>query len=173
MIKIGTSGYSFPDWKGPVYPATLANDEMLPFYEKMLKFTAVEINFTYYRIPSARTMETMAKRTGDNFEFTVKFSKEMTHDIFDKDWHIKDNPDAFKQFMTGIQPLVESKKLGCLLAQYPFSFIKKPETIDYLLQCKERVGAIPLVAEFRHKSWVTPNTFASLKKHDIGFCIVD
>jgi uncharacterized protein YecE (DUF72 family) len=173
MIRVGTSGYSFPHWKGPVYPARLANDEMLPYYEKELGFPAVEINFTYYRIPTARTMQTMADRTGPAFEFTVKFSKEMTHEIFNDDWSIRDNPDAFKQFMEGVQPLVAAGRLACLLAQFPYAFIKKTETVDYLLRCKERAGAVPLVAEFRHKSWATPLTFASLRRHDIGWCVVD
>jgi uncharacterized protein YecE (DUF72 family) len=173
MIRVGTSGYSFPDWKGPVYPQGLANDEMLPFYEKELGFPAVEINYTYYRLPSAKTMQAMVDRTSPGFEFTVKFSKEMTHDIFNDDWSIKDNPDAFQQFMEGVQPLIAAERLACLLAQFPYAFIKKPATIEHLLRCKERVGAIPLVAEFRHHSWATPVTYESLRRHNIGWCVVD
>ena len=173
MIKLGTSGYSFKDWVGPIYPSGTKNEGMLPYYEKELGFKTVEINFTYYRIPSARIMESMVNRTGDDFTFTIKLSKEMTHEIFDEKWNIVDNPEAFKQYLEGVRPMVQSGKLGCLLAQYPFSFIKKPQTIEYLLKCKERMGDIPLVAEFRHKSWVTPNTIESLRRHDIGFCIVD
>jgi hypothetical protein len=61
MIKIGTSGFSFPDWKGTVYPPGLPEREMLPFYEKDLGFHALEVNFTYYTLPSQKSFEAMSK----------------------------------------------------------------------------------------------------------------
>jgi len=83
MIKIGTSGFSFPDWKGTVYPARLSNKEMLSYYAYTLQFDTVEINFTYYALPSSGHMEIMSDKVPEDFEFVVKGYKGMTHDPFD------------------------------------------------------------------------------------------
>ena len=146
---------------------------MLSYYVQHLGFRTVEINYTYYRIPSAKTMESMVRRSDEHFDFTVKCSREMTHDIIRHDQTLADNPGAFTQFLEGVRPLVEAGRLGCLLAQFPYSFPKTRPNIEYLLRCRERVGDIPFVVEFRHKSWVSPQTFPSLRRHDIGFCVVD
>ena len=78
MIYIGTSGYSYEDWKGPVYPEDIKDNEMLAFYSQL--FNTTEINYTYYRMPAARTLAAMASKVPDNFVFTVKASKELTHE---------------------------------------------------------------------------------------------
>src|SRR4030042_6094948 len=81
MIKVGTSGFSFPDWKGMVYPEGLREGEMLPFYEKELGFNALEVNFTYYTLPSQKSFAAMSKKTGKEFEFVVKRSEEHTSEL--------------------------------------------------------------------------------------------
>ncbi|HHT9155648.1 MAG TPA: DUF72 domain-containing protein, partial [Candidatus Tripitaka sp. YC43] len=84
MIKLGTSGFSFDDWKGPIYPPKLKKQDMLSYYEKELGFKCLEINSTYYTLPSPKSMEGLAKKTSEDFEFTVKAFKGMTHEIWDK-----------------------------------------------------------------------------------------
>ena len=77
MIKVGTSGFSFPDWKGTIYPAGLGDREMLPFYEKNLGFNVLEVNFTYYSLPSPKSFAAMSQKTSKEFEFVVKAFKGM------------------------------------------------------------------------------------------------
>jgi len=173
MLKIGTSGYSFQDWKGTVYPHDLSNRDMLTYYAYELKFNAVEINFTYYRQPNAYTLKAMVGKVPKDFEFTIKAYREMTHEIFDEYRHIRENADVFKVYVEGITPLVEKKRLGCVLFQFPVMFYPTRQNIDYILTCKERMGDIALVIEFRNKAWITDKTFEFLKENDLGYCCVD
>ena len=99
MIHIGTSGYSFKDWKGEFYPVDIKNSEMLDFYAR--HFKVVEINSTYYAIPKPATFERMAEKTPPDFGFTVKAHGGMTHDR-------KDNKSVFDQFEEAIQPLIQA-----------------------------------------------------------------
>lgn len=173
MLKVGTSGYSFPDWKGTVYPLDIANRDMLTYYAYELKFNTVEINYTYYRQPSARTLAAITRKVPPDFDFTIKAYKEMTHEIFDENWHIKDNAEAFEIYREGITPLVEEKRLGCVLFQFPTSFYPKGENRDYILTCKERLPHVPLVIEFRNKAWIKDWTFEFLEENKLGYCCVD
>ncbi len=163
MIYIGTSGYSYDDWVGPVYPPGLPKSEWLSFYAH--EFGACEINYTYYRLPSARTLAAMSKKTPPGFIFTVKASQELTHGR-------EDPAEAFVAFRAGVQPLVEEGKLGCILAQFPFSFHATPENRDYLRAFRERL-ALPTVIEFRNRAWLSDETFALLRALGLGFCCVD
>lgn len=83
IIKIGTSAFQFEDWKVSVYPPDITEPAMLSYYEKHLGFDTVEINFTYYRLPSPKAMDGLAKKTSDGFEFSVRSYKEMTHEIWE------------------------------------------------------------------------------------------
>jgi len=173
MLKIGTSGYSFADWKGPVYPLDISNRDMLTYYAYELKFNTVEINYAYYRQPSARTLGAMLSKVPQDFDFTIKAYKEMTHEIFDEQWHIRDNSQAFQIYREGITPLMEGGRLGCVLFQFPTSFYPKNENKDYIISCKERLVDVPLVIEFRNKAWIKDETFEFLEENDLGYCCVD
>ena len=174
MIKIGTSGFSFPDWKGPVYPAGIRERDMLPFYEKELGFNVLEVNFTYYTLPSQKTMAGMAQKTSEGFEFVVKSFKGMTHDIWDKKTGRRiDHRETFMKFKHGLVPLIEERKLTCVLAQFPYGFFPGRENSSYLEEFKEEMGDISLVLEFRNRAWFREETFQFLEKKGMGFCIVD
>ncbi len=173
MLRVGTSGYSFADWKGRAYPSNISNRDMLTYYAHELKFNTVEVNYTYYRQPSARTLGAMLTKVPEDFDFTIKAYREMTHEILDEKWHIKDHPEAFQIYREGITPLVETGRLGCVLFQFPTAFFLKPENRDYILTCKERLPDIPLVIEFRHKAWIKEQTFQFLKDNELGYCCVD
>jgi uncharacterized protein YecE (DUF72 family) len=71
-ILIGTSSFSFDDWVGTIYPAGIRKQEMLPYYEKMFGLKALEANFTYYSMPSGKTMELFVKRTSQDFACVVR-----------------------------------------------------------------------------------------------------
>ncbi len=172
-VYLGTSGFSFDDWTGPVYPKALSRARRLAYYEQELGFNALEVNYTYYAMPAWKTMEGLAAKTSHAFRFTVKTHRSMTHDILQADYSIQDNPGAFEQFRQGLQPLAESGKLGCVLAQFPYSFINKPENRAYLLKAIERFKNLSLVVEFRHRSWVVPEILDVLRKQGVGMCVVD
>jgi uncharacterized protein YecE (DUF72 family) len=175
MIRIGTSGYSFFDWKGPVYPSSLRNSDFLSYYEQDLGFDIVEVNFTYYRLPNARTTAAMSKKVSDSFSFVVRSHKEMTHEIWSdsKRTQLVDNSQVFAQFVEGLKPMTDPGKLICLLLQFPVFFYPRSENETYILKCRDSLEGIPVVVEFRNKAWITDRTFEFLRENGLGFCIVD
>lgn len=176
-IRIGTSGFSFPDWYGTVYPENLKKQEELIYYNKNLGFDCVEINSTYYTIISEKASKAMSMKTDINFEFIVKCYKGITHDPFD--YRIEKKPDEnvlndyFERFVSSITPFMDEKKLGCVLLQFPIFFYPGTQANDYLLKCKEKLKSFNLVIEFRNSAWVKKETFDFLKKNNLGFCVVD
>jgi len=164
VIHVGTSGFSYKDWVGPYYPADLPKRQWLSFYAR--EFHACEINFTYYRIPDARTLAAMADKTPGGFLFTVKASRELTHER-------EGNAEAFVRFAQALTPLLERGKFGCVLAQFPYSFRPSPENRDYLRAFRGLIVDLPVVIEFRNAHWLTPETTALLEEGGLGFCCVD
>jgi uncharacterized protein YecE (DUF72 family) len=174
MIKIGTSGFSFPDWKGTIYPHGLSERDMLSFYERELGFGALEVNFTYYTLPSQKSFSAMSKKTSKGFEFVVKSFKGMTHEIRDRETGVMvDNQETFKKFKYSLLPLIEDGKLACVLAQFPYGFFSNRGNLEYLERFKEEMREIPLVFEFRNQIWLREGTFQFLEERNIGYCIVD
>lgn len=163
-IRVGTSGFSYDDWRGFFYPERIQKGEMLRYYAE--RFSTVEVNASFYAIPSPSMFARMSDKTPDAFEFVVKANKGLTHsaDV---------PPDTFKQFVSAVQPLVESGKLGCVLAQYPWSFKKEHGNVDRLRQLREEFGELPVVVEFRNVGWIGEDTFELLKGYQLGFCCVD
>jgi uncharacterized protein YecE (DUF72 family) len=80
-IKIGTSGFSFQDWQGTVYPKHIKKEEWINYYEGELGFNALEVNYTYYTLPSFRSLKGMERKTSPAFQFVIKAFRGMTHDI--------------------------------------------------------------------------------------------
>ena len=146
---MGTSGWSYPpstgpgSWTGVFYP--LAKTDELKFYSRY--FNTVEINSTFYRPCNPKTAESWAKRTPDDFEFTVKVWQQFTHKK--GEWAKED----IEEFKSGILPLIEAHKLGCLLFQFPASFKHTPETMDRLKALLESFEGHPKAVELRHRSW--------------------
>ncbi len=164
MIYIGTSGFQYDDWVGPYYPEGLDKKDWLSFYAN--EFHTLEINFTYYRMPTARGLLGMAKKVPEHFLFTVKATQEMTH-ARERD------PQVFKQFLQAIAPLQEADKFGAVLAQFPNSFRATDDSRDYVRWFREQLGTLPIVVEFRNKEWLTGETYELLRSNQLGFCSVD
>jgi uncharacterized protein YecE (DUF72 family) len=163
-IRLGTSGYSFADWVGPFYPEGTPRNRMLEEYVR--HFDVVEINSSYYRIPDARMFERMEEKTPPGFEFIVKLYKGMTHEI-------EDDSAMYHSFAEAVVPLKDADKFGGYLAQFPWKFRNTPEARDHLARLRDRFGEDPIFIEFRHDSWMTPETFDLLKARDLGYCSVD
>jgi uncharacterized protein YecE (DUF72 family) len=164
MIHIGTSGFSYQDWEKVFYPVGLPATDRLAHYAG--EFDTVEVDFSYYRVPTARTLAGMARKTPPTFLFAIKAHQEMTHQR-------EDNAAVFAQFREALQPWLEENKLGCILAQFPSSFRNIPANRDYLRQLRERLGELPVTVEFRHREWLTEEVFALLHEARLGYCAVD
>lgn len=164
MIHIGTSGFQYDDWIGTYYPQDLPKNQWLGYYAK--EFNTLELNFTYYRMPSAKSIFLMAKKVPDRFQFTVKATQEMTH-ARERD------PKLFEQFTRALVPLREVDKFGAILAQFPNSFRTGDESRDYIKWFREQLADLPVVLEFRNKEWLTAETYELLHANNLGFCSVD
>ncbi|MBU0704761.1 MAG: DUF72 domain-containing protein, partial [Chloroflexi bacterium] len=163
-VLIGTSGFSYKDWVGPVYPKGLPKPEWLPFYAH--QFPTCELNFSYYRIPPARTLEQMAAKVPEGFLFTVKAYKGITHE--------REEPEPqMEQFAAALAPLIEAEKFACVLAQFPYSFHANQANRDYIKRVREGFEGLPVVVEFRSRDWINERTFDELRALDLGFCCVD
>lgn len=162
MIRLGTSGFSYDDWIGTVYPAELPRRGWLGYYAQ--HFDTVELNVTYYRIPERRIVEGWIQKTPDDFLFTVKAHQSITHDRKDP---------AFEAFRTAVWPLVEQGRLASILAQFPHSFHPNSDNGSYLEILREGLVDLPVVVEFRDNQWVSEATFSRLKELHFGFCCVD
>jgi len=164
-IHVGTSGYTFDDWKGLVYPKS-PKGSALPYYAKL--FDCVEVNTTFYRVPSPMLFEGMLEHVPDDFIFLVKLPKEMTHErsAFER---------AVVPFATAVRPLIRAGQLGGLLAQFPFSFKPGDAEFAHLERLAETLGghSIPINVEFRHADWLEEPVYRFLEEHGLGFVNVD
>ena len=162
MIRLGTSGFSYDDWIGNVYPEDLPKRSWLEYYAQ--QFDTVELNVSYYRIPALKTVQGWVERTPASFLFSVKANRSITHE--------REEP-AFEAFIDAFRPMSDASKLACVLAQFPHSFHPTANNQAYLIQLRERFQDLPVVVEFRDHAWVSDETFAILEEQDLGFCCVD
>ena len=163
-LRIGTSGYSFPDWVGTYYPEGIARGKMFDQYVR--DFETVEINSTYYGIPNPRVFAAMDKKCPVGFDFIVKTHGSFTHE--------RDQADAnIPKLLEAITPLRDSGKLSGLLAQFPYAFRYSPASLEYIHDKNSRLDGIPLFVEFRHDSWLRPEVKEGLAREGIGYSNVD
>ena len=141
-VWIGTSGYNYPEWKGKFYPADLPAAKMLPYYAA--RFSTVEINYTFYRLPTEKMVDAWAAATPDAFRLTLKAPKRITHDR-----RLKDCTTLVQAFCSVAGTL--GPKLGVLLFQLGPTFKKDLGLFDaFLLDLPPGARA---AFEFRHASW--------------------
>ena len=164
MIYLGTSGFSYDDWVGNFYPVGIPKREWLTYYAR--EFNACEINSTFYALLKPSSLKAMAEKTGDGFLFSIKANQKMTHQ-----W--EDNAPIFEAFCQVLEPIISTRKLGCILAQFPYSFKFNRRNWDYLGLFRERLGELPLVIEFRNAQWIRSEVFNWFRQQDLGFCCVD
>lgn len=164
MVHLGTSGYSYADWVGPFYPEGTPARDYLAYYAR--PFAAVEVDYTYYRMPSARTLAGMARKVGPGFKFALKATASITHER-------AATAATFGEFRAALEPLVAEDKLACVLAQFPYSFHNTQENRGYLARLREGFADLPVVVEFRNAGWISEGIFALLRELRLGFCCVD
>jgi len=159
---VGTSGYSFRDWVGNFYPAGTRQGDMFGLYVN--RFEAVELNFTFYRMPTADTLGRIARRSPAGFGFWVKANQQTTH--------AQDRTVA-GAFLDSLAPLREAAKLSGVLLQFPQSFHRTVANRKYLAAALEDFASAPLAVEFRHGSWDDPAVFSGLGERNVTLVIPD
>ena len=166
-VLVGTCGFSYRDWVGPFYPLGMKSADMLVYYAR--RFTAVEIDSTYYAIPKPHLFERMAARTPAAFTFTVKAPGSVTHVPADAQ-PVATEVDAFLECL---QPLIASGKLGAVLAQFPHSFRPNEAGDRRLEELRAWWPGLPIVCEFRHRDWQRHDVLERLRELGLGWCNVD
>jgi uncharacterized protein YecE (DUF72 family) len=162
MIWIGTSGYNYPEWKGNFYPAGLAASKMLAFYSA--RFPTVEINYTFYRMPTEKLVQGWATGTPTPYKLTLKAPKRITHDR-----RLRDCGDLVRAFCDAAGTLGD--KLGVLLFQLGPAFKVDHALFDAFLADLPR-GA-KAAFEFRHASWFDDAIFERLRDRNLALCFAD
>jgi len=162
IVRVGTSGFAYDEWKGSFYPEKIAAKDMLRFYSG--HFPTVEINNTFYRLPKEEVLKGWAGQVPDGFTFVVKASQRITHFA-----RLKDCGELLGYLFRVTSAL--DAKLGPLLFQLPPNFKKDvPRLADFFAAMPERRR---VAIEFRHASWFDDETFELLRRHAVALCVAD
>lgn len=165
-ILIGTSGYYYEDWKNIFYPDNMAKRDYLQYYAE--HFDALELNYTYYRLPEVKQSENMIARTGADMTFVVKAHKEMTHQITENSIST-----ILPRFLNGIDPFINNHCLGSILLQFPQSFHYIDKNRIYLKRLIQKLSPASLSVEFRNRDWLKESVYRNLSELNTGFVCVD
>lgn len=158
---IGTSGFHYDDWKGEFYPEDLPQKEWLSYYAE--RFNTVEINNSFYKVPSRDTLRHWKDQTPVSFRFTMKGSRYVTHMK-----KLKDPKDGMNNFYKAIEPLQEKTK--CVLWQLPGNLHYHPEKLEEMGKYASRDYLN--VVEFRHDSWFNDECMEILEKNKLAYCMI-
>lgn len=161
-LHVGTSGYSYKEWKGAFYPEGLSERKFLHYYGE--HFRAVEINNTFYRMPEASVLEGWRDEVPADFSFALKAPQRITHLL-----RLHDAAEAVSHLLSVVQVLGE--RLGPLLFQLPPAMKKDvPRLQDFLALFPPQQR---LAFEFRHQSWFDDEVISLLRRHGAALCIAD
>ena len=161
-LHVGTSGYNFDEWKGAFYPEKLPADQWLRYYAERLP--AVEINYTFYRMPNAKTIGQWMETTPDGFTFVLKVSQRITHHA-----RLKEVEQPLRYFTDTAAQL--GPKLGPLLFQLPPNFKKDADRLGEVLRLVPET--IRTAWEFRHESWFADDVYHVLRARNAALCVAD
>ena len=184
MIRVGVAGWDYPDWEGIVFPAPAPRGfDRLGFLAGFVDI--VELNVTFYRQPDPAAARSWVRRVAGQpaFRFTAKLYRALTHSGPSpgarRARNAGDSPvtesleDAAAGYRTGIAPLHESGRLLAVLAQFPQSFHDREANRRHLERVAGLMHGLPLVAEFRHRSWDHEDALRFLHGLGVGFCNID
>jgi uncharacterized protein YecE (DUF72 family) len=162
MIYVGTSGYSYKEWKGSFYPQTLPAKDMLSYYASRLH--AVELNNTFYRMPQPSMIESWKAQVPENFRFSIKAPQSITH------FRRLNNASSQTQLMLKTVAALEGR-LGAIIFRLPENMKKDLQRLELFL--KELPADIPAVFDFRHPTWFDDEVVELLRSQKRVFCISD
>jgi uncharacterized protein YecE (DUF72 family) len=162
QLHVGTSGYSYKEWKGSFYPEDMSTDEMLRFYGE--HFNAVEINNTFFRMPKPEVLEGWAAEVPKDFKFVLKASRGITHMK-----RLKNAGESVAYLLKMIEGM--KQRIGALLFQLP------PNMKKDVVRLREFLALLPkdrrAAFEFRHQSWFDEEVFAALRERNAALCIAE
>jgi uncharacterized protein YecE (DUF72 family) len=162
QVSVGTSGYNYPEWRGTFYPEKFATNKMLAYYAE--RFSTVEINYTFYRMPTEKLLAGWSAGTPDGFRFTLKAPRRITHDA--KLQRCEDLLQAFCRTAHSLGP-----KLAALLFQLPPTFKKDVAVLRAFAELLPH--ATRAAFEFRHPSWLDPEVYDLLRARNLALCVAD
>jgi len=161
-VRVGTSGYNYPEWKGSFYPADLPASKMLAYYVE--RFSTVEINATFYRMPSVKTLTAWRDAAPDGFTFVLKAPQRITHMA-----RLRDVNQPLAYFCETARAL--GARLGPLLFQLPPNFKKAADRLgDVLARLPPDLRA---AFEFRHASWFDEEVYRLLRARNAALCVAE
>ena len=163
-ILIGTSGYDYPEWKNVFYPPEIKRSDFLCYYAS--KFNALELNSTFYNMPTAERLKSFYERSEGRLQFSIKANRLLTHEITPQ-WQ-----NYAEDFKHALIPVLEKDRLCAVLFQFPQNFHYTNDNRFYLAKLITAFEGFPVVIEFRHKEWIRESVFEGLKqrKASLAFC---
>jgi uncharacterized protein YecE (DUF72 family) len=163
QVRVGCSGWNYPDWRERVYPKGLPPSKWLEHYATL--FDSVEVNNTFYRLPRVEAVARWVEQSPQGFVFAVKASRYLTHVK-----RLRELGAGVDRFYAHIEPLARSQKMGPVLWQLPRTFKRDDERLAGALE------ALPPgqhCFEFRHESWFVDETYELLRRHNAALVIGD
>ena len=161
-LYVGTSGYSYKEWKGSFYPETIPAKDMLAYYASHLR--AVELNNTFYRMPQPSMIESWKAQVPANFRFSVKAPQSITH--FRR---LKDAAPQTRIMLKTVSALED--RLGAVIFRLPEDFKKDLGRLEKFL--KELPAGLPVTFDFRHTTWFDDDVLALLRSQNRALCVSD
>jgi uncharacterized protein YecE (DUF72 family) len=162
-FRVGCSGWSYEHWRGVLYPEKGSTSRWLEIYAE--SFDSVEVNASFYRLPTRKAAAGWAEKTPEGFVFTVKASRYLTHVK-----RLRELAQGVAILYERIEPLIDAGKLGPILWQLPENFHRDD---DRLAGAIERLPAGRHCFEFRHPSWFAEDVYALLRRHGVALVIGD
>lgn len=164
-VYIGTSGFDYPEWKGIFYPADLKRKDFLTYYSTV--FNALEINSTFYNMPTEERMLSFYERSDGRLNFSLKANRLLTHEI-SPEWR-----NTALEFQKSIGILNDKGVLDTILFQFPAAFSYTVENRRYLAELLQAFSSFNSVIEFRNAEWVRKAVFEGLIERNASIAFVD
>lgn len=165
-IRIGTSGYDYPEWEGVLYPRGLGRSEYLGSYSE--SFSTLELRHPPRGMTSPEAMRDMMARTRRPLDFSVPASMALTHGASHAGWRA-----IAADFASGIEPLAEADRLCAVLLGFPSTFLYRNDERRYLDMLLKALSSFPLVVEFMNIEWYNARVIEGFKARGVGLCSVD
>ena len=162
-LRLGTSGWEYPEWVGPVYPRSGARDHLKAYSDR---FSIVEVNSTFYALPPPARAASWVRRTPKGFRFAAKLPQEITHER-----RLVDVADALDRFLKVVRPLREADRFAAALVQLPPSLAFDRATVRRFYELLP--PDLPTAVEFREPSWLAPESFDLLREFRLAYVVVD
>ncbi|HCW92660.1 DUF72 domain-containing protein [Flexistipes sinusarabici] len=158
-LYLGTSGYKYDDWMDVFYPAGTSHYNMLEYYTK--HFNLIEITFTFYKIPYAKTIQSILSRTPDNVFFSVRLHKNLLRG--------RNTQREFNDFLYGLSPLLENNKIKAFFADYNYKFTSCRANMSIIKELAGKLPVeVPFFAELPSSTWYKERYIEEFKENRIG-----